>query len=254
MKMKLLLPALVLAFTVFPTPGFSATCISDTLDQYVALGSTGCTLDNGSLLNFTGFSFVANNGSIDATQIEVTPDAVDLGGGFIFCATAGTACAFGGPNTDLEPFSGGTTGLNFTIGYDWNFPVLIDPWVASADVNGDPPTGNVTITETFCADPHLVSANVAEFTVCTNGPYPTGQTFVATFPNDPESYHFAVDPPAAFNGIVGLNFDIGPNSTLGALSATNNVVTSLTPEPVTSFLGLGGLTLIAVLRRRRSVG
>lgn len=229
-------------------------CTSGSLASYFG---TTCDMNNGSILRFvfgSSSSFTNTVGSIDPSQIEVTPefgtDPSGLGGGFFFCESA-SPCQYGEGQED-PGFSGGSTGLNF--GFQYAMIMTTDPFISNADIGGDPPTGSVIISEDFCADPHNVG-QLEVFNVCTNGSYPTGQPFVANFggPNDPVFDSFAITPAATLEGLVSLNFDIGPNSTLGALEANYDVVTTLTPEPATCGLMLCSLTLIGIRRFRRRV-
>lgn len=219
-------------------------CATDSLLDYE--NSSGCVLGggNGGVLVFSGFAFSASNPDsapvLDASEIQLTPDPSGLGGSFTFGTTGGPG--FSVPADD-------------TIVYNIDYFFLIDPGpvVGGASLHGDPPPGNVVVTESICADSQFVSG---QYQCESNGPngttYSTPQSLsIGTLPPYSLDAEIALNPPAYNFGNVQTVFTLTggtTGSTLTSLTSSNNVY--VVPEPVTSLLCLGGLMAIGVFRRR----
>lgn len=215
-----------------------ADCAAAPLSTYDAQGFD-CRLNgsNGGILLFGAFSFSQDTSSYTDSQIEVTPVPQGQGGGFSFSLV------------DLEPFSvPSDQSIEFGINYD--FIIQQDPFVDQADLGMDPPFGTVTITENLCVDP--VVGNVDAGPSCSSR-----YAFSVDDTNPPASWtnSVSINPPVAREATVGLDFVLtggdGTPSGFDALSATNHVTDTLSPEPVSSVLGLGGLLAVALRRRYR---
>lgn len=190
---------------------------------------------------FGGFGFSQDTSSYTNDQIEVTPVPQGLGGGFSFSLVSG-----------LPFLAAAGQQIEFGINYAWVFPV--DPWADAAQLGGDPPFGDFVITESLCVDPFTIPGNVDVGQGCAGG----RPTLSIDDTNPPASWTDAIilDPPAAHGETVSLDFLLGgansPASGLDSLAATNEVVDTLSPEPVSSVLGLGGLIAVVIRRRYRS--
>lgn len=218
------------------------TCGPASLLDYENSGSCELGRGNGGILVFSNFTFSAtSSGSptlLDASQITVTPDPEGLGGGFIF----------GG-------FTAAAVGARQTADYDIEYSYFIDagPVSSGADIGMDPPFGNVSITESICADSIFA---------------PDSPTLACEIPSDPfDPQTFSINdtnPPASWTNHLDLkpivmsfaNIDDAISLTGGAtgagfdsLTATSTVVDPA-PEPLTLLTTLGGLLVIGLLRRR----
>ena len=222
-----------------------APCTANTLASYDSEGFS-CILGEGSggILEFSNFSFsgMATAGTptlLNDSDINVTPDVVGQGGGFTFTAP-------GGP--------GFAVGMNQTATYDidYSFVLLVDPIVSGSSIGMDPVIGNVGINEMVCADdadfcPTFgVSSLNPPSTLCTLGE-----------PFGPPCYENSIaldvtNSASLFNEIVLTGSDV-LGASFDALTDTYDVSSSVTPEPLTSVLGLGGLVAIGLVRRYRSI-
>jgi hypothetical protein len=246
--MKTVLP--VLAFTLAAMcPQLEASsllpaCATDSLLDYE--DSSGCVLGGGEggVLVFSGFAFSVSNPNsapvLDASEIELTPDPSGLGGSFTFGTT-------GGPGFDVPASD------TITYGLDYFFLIDPGPIVGGASLHGDPPTGNVVVTESICADSQFVSG---QYQCESNGPggttYSTPQSLsIGTLPPYSLDAEISLNPPAYNFGNIQTVFTLTggtTGSTLGSLTSGNTVY--VVPEPVTSLLCLGGLIAIGIFRRR----
>jgi hypothetical protein len=225
----------------------SLPCGTDTLQNYEDKGSCELGGGNGGILVFSNFTFSAtSSGSpiiLDASQITVTPDPEGLGGGFIF-----------------DGFNNAPVLAGQTATYDIQYSYFIDagPVSSGADIGMDPPFGNVSITESICADSIFVQIAGAPLQCeIPNDPF-APQTFSVDDTNPPTSWtnHLDLNPMvmsfASIDDTIFLN-----GGTDGAhfdnLTATSTVVNP-TPEPLTLLTTLGGLLAIGFLRRRAECG
>ncbi|HWF11181.1 MAG TPA: hypothetical protein VG297_22080 [Bryobacteraceae bacterium] len=217
-------------------------CVAAPLSTYDVQGFE-CHLkgaNGGGVLLFGGFSFDAGTSSYTDSQIEVTPEPQGEGGGFSFSLVS------------LEPFSA-AAGQTVDFDIDYAFAITVDPFVSGAQLGMDPPSGNVVITEDLCVDPFAANRDLGTGPGCSSS-----YSFSVDDTNPPTSWSNSVqiNPPAHHGADVTLDFLLtggdGTPSTFDALSADNDVVDTLSPEPVSSVLGLGGLLAIAVRRRYRN--
>ena len=186
----------------------AAPCVAASLLSYENNG--GCELGggNGGILIFSNFTFsVSSSGSptiLDASQITVTPDPQGLGGGFLF-----------------DGFNVAPVGAGQTATYDIDYSFFIDagPISSGADLGMDPPFGNVSITESICADSFFVS---------------TDSGLQCEIPDDPFApQSFSVDdtnPPASWTNHLDLNpiITASPTSTTRSLCSVARAVLALT--------------------------
>jgi hypothetical protein len=166
----------------------------------------------------------------------VTPDPQGLGGGFNFSG-----------------FTGAPVLAGQTAQYEIDYSYFIDagPVSSGADIGMDPPFGNVSITESICADSIFVSTDSGPECEIPSDPFPP-QTLSIDVANP--SAHLDFDPiVTSFANIENTIFLNGGSSGSGgsgfdSLTATSTVVDP-TPEPLTLLTALGGLLVIGLLRR-----
>jgi uncharacterized protein (TIGR03382 family) len=247
---KRLLSAQVFFVAVLLCPQLKANsiypdCVSGSLQSYMS--SSDCVLggSSGGVVVFGGFAFPAPlnpDGAtvLDASQIELTPVPSGLGGSFDFSRD------FSVPTGD-------------TVTYDIDYFLLLDP--ASVLGGGSlalDPSGNVSVTESICAD-SFFGTDSGGATVCqANSPGgvvdSAPQSLSVNDSNPPYSLSAQIAlNPAAYN-FASVEIEIvltggvtGASS--GGVVVTNTVDAS-SPEPVTSLLCLGGLIAIGLFRRR----
>ncbi len=224
----------------------AAPCVAASLLSYENNG--GCELGggNGGILIFSNFTFsVSSSGSptiLDASQITVTPDPQGLGGGFLF-----------------DGFNVAPVGAGQTATYDIDYSFFIDagPISSGADLGMDPPFGNVSITESICADSFFISTDSGLQCEIPQDPF-APQSFSVDDTNPPTSWtnHLNLNPIitgfaniddkiSLFGGTSGAGFD--------NMTETSTVVDPA-PEPLTLLTALGGLLAIGLLRRRSECG
>jgi len=246
--MKTFLSALVFFVPALVCPQLKAgpvypNCVAGTLQSYTnsdcVLGAVG-----DAEVVFGGFSLATAVGTggatvLDASQIEVTPTP----------APGGVGGSFG-----FSPVSGDfTVGANQTVTYDIDYFLLLDPPpILGGGFLFLDPTGDVSVTESICADSFLT----ADDTLCEyNGPdgavYSTPQSLFVDTSNPSASI---VLDPAAYNFADVATEIVLTGGVTGASSAGVVVADTVyaTPEPVTSLLCLGGLTAIGIFRRTRA--
>jgi len=221
-------------------------CVAGSLLSYE--DSSGCVLGggNGGVLVFSGFAFAVDNSDpagftpLNASEIELTPEPSGLGGSFVFSTT-------GGPGFSVP------AGVTVTYQIDDFFLIDPGPLLGGASLHGDPPTGDVAVTESICADSQFVAG--ADECV-TNGP--SGVSFsipqslsIGTIPPLTENASIVLNPPAFNFGNVETDFVLIGGATGSSLdSLTSGNIVEVLPEPVTSLLCLGGLIAIGIFRRR----
>jgi hypothetical protein len=221
---------------------------ADSLESYIQ--SSGCILGEvaGADVVFSGFTFsVANNpdglnsstGLLDPTEITLTPVASGLSGSFDFSGN------FSVPAGD-------------TVTYDIDYILLLDPppILGGGSLFLDP-TGDVSVTQSICADSYFDTISPGD-TVCQyntpNGPVDSApQSLTVDDSNPPYSLSASIVlNPGAYNfanidtQIVLTGGTTGASS--GGVTATDTVYAA--PEPMTALLCLGGLTVIGCFRRR----
>jgi hypothetical protein len=251
--MKIVLSALVLSLAAmcpqleagFPYPD----CEAGSLESYI--DSSGCILggSSGGVVVFSGFAFpdpynpdgLTSPVLLDPTGIFLTPEPNGLGGSFDFSGS------FSVPAGD-------------TLTYYIDYFLLLDPApvLGGGSLHLDP-SGNVSVTESICADSYFGVSNGA--TVCqsnTSGGVvnSTPQSLSVDNSNPPYSLSasIALNPPA----YDYANVETAITLTGGVSGASSGGVVvgdiiEVVPEPVTSLLCLGGLIAIGVFRRRLMV-
>jgi hypothetical protein len=218
-------------------------CVTASLLAYE--NTTACVLGGGEggVLVFAGFGFSVDNPDdapvLNASEIELTPAPNGDGGSFTFSTTGGPG--FSVPAGD-------------TIIYDISDYFVIDPGpiVGGASLHGDPPTGDVVVTESICADSKFVPN---EYECETSGPNVTFSNpqslSIGTIPPFSLDASITLNPPAFVDGGIETVFDLTGGATGSTLDAlTSGTDAYVLPEPVTSLLCLGGLIAIGIFRRR----
>jgi hypothetical protein len=249
--MKPLLSALVGLLAAVLTPQLEAgpiypDCTAGTLQSYIQ--SSGCILGGGSggVVVFSGFAFPTPQVSpddtpvevLDPSQIELTPASSGLGGSFDFSGD------FFAPAGD-------------TVTYDIDYFLLIDPGpiLGGGRLLLDP-TGDVSVTESICADSFFATdssgASVCQTNTQNGLVDSVPQSLLVDNSNPPFSLSDQIDlNPPAFDfatvetEIVLTGGDTGASS--GGVVEGDNVYSA--PEPVASLLCFGGLIAIGIFRR-----
>jgi hypothetical protein len=247
--MKTILSVLALSLCALLCPQLDASsflpaCVAGSLASYEA--SSGCVLGGGSggVLVFSGFASSVDNPDsvtvLDPSEIELTPEPSGLGGSFDFSGD------FSVPAGDR-------------VTYNIDYFLLIDPApiLGGGSLHLDP-TGNVSFTESICADSSFGTDGNGH-TVCVFnsqlGPVDSSpQSFSVDNSNPPFSLskEFNLNP-AAYNFATVQTAIVLTGGTSGASSGgvvVGDTVTTAAPEPVTSLLCLGGLIAIGIFRRR----
>jgi hypothetical protein len=220
------------------------TCVTGSLESYI--NSSGCVLAGAPAVVYSGFNFPdpinpdGLTGLLDPTQITVTPEPSGLGGSFDFSGD------FTVPALDM-----------LTYGIDYFLLLDPAPVLGGGSLHLDP-TGQVSVTESICADSFFGVSNGA--TVCqTNTPNgvvdSAPQSLTVNNSNPPASLSaMLILNPAAYNfASVETAIVLTGGPTTGATSGgvtVGNTVVDEAPEPVTSLLCLGGLIAIGIFRRR----
>ena len=194
MKPLLLLPLVFVAAMPalrLEAASFYPDCAPGTLQNYI--NSSGCVLggSTGGVVVFSGFAFptpVNPDGAavLGASDIELTPVSSGLGGSFDFSGD------FSVPAGD-------------TVTYDIDYFLLIDPGpILGGGALFLDPTGDVSVTESICAD-SFFGFDQYGMTVCqTNTPNglvdSTPQSLTVDDTNPPASlFDLIYLDPAAFN-------------------------------------------------------
>ena len=224
-------------------------CVANTLAAYEN-SQLGVQCSVG-ILNFSDFSFSATGSSTDLltdSEIEVTPVTNGiLGGGFALTAVDPV-------NAPFAVASGQTA----TYVINWRFVIDPGPRGSGADLGLDPPFGDVSITQGYCADSFFTTND-------------DGTTDCSTFGNsavtsNPQSLSVTTIPQKLFDSIIFdpaiLNFAsvrttinlIGDAGSAGFDSISGSaVIVDSTPEPFSFLLGAGGLLGIGLLRKRQTI-
>jgi hypothetical protein len=213
-------------------------CIAGSLASYEAGGSndSSCAIggSSGGVEIIDGFQYSGPSG--DGSLIQLTPNPVGLGGGFIY---SGFPSAAAGQS------------LTFDIGYFYTIDA--GPIGSGADLGMDPPTGNVSITESVCVDSFFTEGG------CTNRDTPQSLSVDNTNPPTSLTAQILFNPVATFGADVEIQVVETGCTTPGCTSVSGfdnttatQVIVPATPEPVASLLCLGGLIAIGIFRRRFS--
>ena len=209
---------------LFASRVFASACVTTTLDVYVALGATGCTINNEPVFNFT-FSVPSESlgyTPLLASQIEVTP---------IFTGSGYTVTFSSVPNNGFSV--GSSQSVEYEINFTW------DPVVVRAEDDLDPivPPAFASLSTSLCIGA-LFSPG------CGATP---GSLFVMN--SGSSSTTFSAVTTVDTQTLLTLNATSGGSSSITNFS--ESVFTS--PEPgslVLAASGFLGLWTATLLRRR----
>lgn len=212
---------------------FAAPCVVDTLANYAALGTTGCSLANGQASDFvaplsgqTGFT------AIDPVSILVTPDANPLLPGFTFTLNTTTAGR-------LESF------FHFSL---QGIPSVGQQLtMAGSAQTGD---GSVSVVEDLCSNGSFDPAQPTNCSGTTPDPLITLHTATDLIPDD--ATQFTVS--SFFDIFVDITLD-GPGGQGSGTASLGSVSLQFTPVPEPAsytLLPLALLALVLATRRRHT--
>lgn len=225
---------------LFPsTAGAVPVCTASSLSTYISLdASGGCTIGEFTFFRFTAPAPTTTGTPTVATdsQILLTPILTASGAGFSITASSG--------ETNLFSISSpsGTTAITYYVDYS----VDPAPIIAGAELNIDPPFGNVSVSQTYCTADVLVDGCELGTESQQTAANPSPLSSVITFPN-----------PSSF---VDIDTDISLSATPGnpaGLDAVNALVeigsVSAVPEPsMLPLMALVLLPLLFLMRRKRA--
>jgi hypothetical protein len=207
----------------------SAPCVTASLQSYIDSDlSGGCSLqDTFFRFDFTAQVLSGNPVVASASQISVTPISTSTSEGFSFSAMVG------GTNYFSTPSGSVTYQINYTL----------DPVTTGADLDLDPPFGDVVATQSYCLND--------VFPTCSHG-QELAQTVSTSNPPDSLSSHigFSILPSSLalvdVRTVVTLNGPAGFDS-LNSVFTTTAAVTPTVPEPSAALLVLCGVSFVSVL-------
>ena len=230
--MKLLLPLLLLAFSVtsFANPsGSIGPCGTATLAVYEAdYPSPASSACNIGILDYSYFSYHALSNAPSNTDILLTPGTNGFGftqvGGAPFVASKGEIVQF-----------------------EIDYTLVIDPApvIGGADNRVDPPVGDVSIFEFFCNDQQY------SFEGKCSGGNPQTLKVGTKSTGYPLSASIIFNPAATNFQTVGILFTLDGTNGVSSFDGLDTSVT-LSPEP--AYISLVGILLIAAglkFRKRR---
>lgn len=239
-----ILPASLAAENLSPTK-----CPADTSLFYYEqnfANPTGNTDSNGpcsaGILNYSQFSF-QSFGSPAFTDADIFLTPIDPG----TAQTGSTGFKISGLSADPN------TSATYVI--DWYFAIDAGPYAGGAELGMDPPSGDVTITQSYCVDSLMSQYSPTAPTTCSipgaefNGNVPL-QSLTVTVPNPNASITF--DPTAQYfadvRTIIQLNGGDGGAGFDQVSGATD--IYDAAPEPATTLLIPAVLSVLYFLRRR----
>lgn len=233
------------------TAAKAADCAPGTLASYIA--SNGCV--NG--IEFFTFQPLTTSGTgvaYSASNIEVDPVSFsdNASAGFVFCLVQGTA----GCSNVTNPFEV-ASGLTAIYDISYLFSFVVDPMGTNSSLGMDPPFGNVSINQYYCADAGLTQASPTATPICNAMGHSFGpQTLNVNDNNPPTSWNTGIVPlnpvineSASIVTMINLN---GTNGAAGfdSVSGADYVDNFLpSPEPSAMVLAAGGLLALALRRR-----
>jgi hypothetical protein len=194
----------------------------------------GCSVG---ILDYYNFTYHPVSNAPLASAIEVSISSLP-GSGFSFTRADGNAF---------------TAAAGQTVQFEIDYNLIIDPApiITGGDMNLDPPSGNVTVTEYFCNDVSYI------YTGFCSGSLPETLTVGTAASGFPSSATIVFAKPALTSQAVGILFTLN-GGTSGAsfdgLDSTSQVL-SLSPEPASAAGLLAGLLTLAggyKLRKRRN--
>jgi len=212
----------------------AAPCVTGSLQSYIDSDlSGGCTIQD-TFFRFDFVSRVTSGNPVVATasQITVTPISTFTSEGFSFSAMVN------GTNYFSTPSGSVTYEINYTV----------DPATAGADMNLDPPFGDVSATQSYCLNDILPS--------CSHG-LELAQT-VSTH-NAPSSLSSRIAFPIPVSSLalvdVGTSITLNGPAGFDSLNAVFETTTAAAvPEPSGALLAFCGLSVVSALGyvKRRS--
>lgn len=219
-------------------------CVPGSLQSYIALDATGgCSIG---IEEFSGFDFQTSaNAAYTAADILLTPAM----GGFTLTQTSGAPCS--GSGAPCFQVASGLIDI-----YDIFYDFVIDPGPrgSTADLGMDPPFGDVTINQFYCAGRGLVLSALGGVPTCVTPGQHGAQELTVTDQNPPTSWNTGVVPlnPQVdkFASVLTQIILNGTSGPAGFDSVTGD--TNLTPEPST-FLLIGATLLAAAFIHRRGL-
>jgi hypothetical protein len=206
-------------FACLPLAAANVCVSGNTLDTYVALGSTGCTIGS---LTVKDFIFSVGPSGGGATPIADT--AINV---IVHSPTGGFGLEFRSSGFSVT----GTQFVNYLIGYTW------DPTgdIRNASDILDP--GNADILTDLCINAAFVGSSCA-------GSTHTLHVFQGGPSQLTDSFDFAP------TGLLGIRNNIALTSNGSFTSIEDSV---LIPEPGTTALAAAALSMFAALRRRLTI-
>jgi len=236
------------------TQAKAAACVAQTADQYVALGTTGCTIGSWTLSSFA-FSSTVSGGTVPvASTLEITP-LLGGGAGFMGSPTGTWAATTGFADVEIKYL------LTFTN------PITSIFQSISGSVLPNPSGGFDSITDQYCPGGTTLPPD-------TTSSCPGGFKEFETFLNPGQTFNSGSESGAAFSSTtvdsVAVLKDIGANATgfpgstdtitsfvncfnFNASMPCNNSTQPPVAEPSALLMlgsGLLGLALLSVRRRR----
>ncbi|HKD06634.1 MAG TPA: hypothetical protein VKB79_12105 [Bryobacteraceae bacterium] len=219
-----------------------APCVPGSLQSYIDLNPAGgCSIG---IEEFSAFNFNSSaNAPFTTNDIFLTPTT----GGFTFTQVSGAPCA----GSNAPCFEELAAQIDI---YDIFYKFAIDPGPqsSSADLGMDPPFGNVTINQFYCAGRGLVLGTLAGIPTCVTPGQHGAQELTVNDTNPPFSWNTGSVPlnPRIDNFADVLTQIIlnGTNGPAGFDSVTGD--TNLTPEPSTFLIGATLLAAGILIRRR----
>lgn len=227
---------------LYPASAFAdvSSCPTASLQTYLGLDATGgCTVGEFTFFRFTDPSptTVGSPTVATASEIMVTPIQTASGAGFQFTASTG--------NTNLFSVtsSSGTTSVTYFIDYS----VDPAPVIGGADLSIDPPMGNASVTQYYCASDVLVN-NCALGTESQQTVTTSSEVSSIILPNPSSFVDIATD--------ISLVATPGNPASIDAIDALVNTAATAVPEPALfpltgCLLGLLFVGRRAVMRRAR---
>jgi len=221
-------------------------CVAGTLQSYIDLNATGgCSIG---IEEFSGFDFNSSaNAAYTTSDIFLTPAT----GGFSFTQTSGPNCVSG---TGAPCFEVLLPQIDI---YDIFYDLVIDPGpnASAADLGMDPPFGNVTINQFYCAGRGLTLSTLSGVPTCVTPGQHGAQELTVNDTNPPFSWSTGSVPlnPRIDNFANVLTQIIldGTNGPAGFDGVTGDTNLNLTPEPSTFLLIGATLFAAAFVSRRR---
>jgi hypothetical protein len=206
-------------------------CVTDTLQNYENLGSTGCTIDGFTFFDFT-FAGMANSGSppiATASNIDVTPATSPSGPTIEFSST---------------PTYFTLTGSESAT-YNINYGVDPGPVIGGESLSLDPPQGDVSITQDYFPNTPPGCGDCPFFPLTVT---PLNPNASLTFPAPTSQVAVTTDISITSTPAQSAGFDSFANTT--------DLTTTATPEPAPGVLLTAGCAILLGFywKRRRLSG